>query len=133
MIDPEIVISMRAFILIGGKSLSEKSNCADSPEPSLFEQMERKSPFEPAHEVNVLLRMLMLCKCADSPARSLPAYRREKLIREIKLNRLARAFAARINGTQIAMIVWYLWHCRVTKAQASMRKYADSPEPSLVT
>ena len=41
----------------------------------------------------------MLYKCADSPAHSLPAYRREKLIREIKLCRLARAFAARIYGT----------------------------------
>ena len=33
--------------------------------------MAHKSPLDPAHEIKVL-RMLRLCKCADSPAHSLP-------------------------------------------------------------
>ena len=45
--------------------------------------------------------------------------------------RLATTFAAHINGTQIA--IWASTGCfgTVTKAQASLCKYADSPEPSL--
>ena len=50
-------------------------------------------------EVKVRFRRFILCKCAGSPAHSLLAFRRERLIREIKLCRLARAFAVRIYGT----------------------------------
>ena len=46
--------------------------------------MAHESPFEPAHQIKVLLRRPRLCKYAGSPAHTLPAYRREKLFREIK-------------------------------------------------
>ena len=48
----------------GGKSLSEKSNIADSPEPSLLALMTHKLPFQ----IKVLLERLRLCDYAVASA-----------------------------------------------------------------
>ena len=67
--------------------------------------MTYKSPFEPAHDNLLLWRRLMRdCKYTDSPV-----------------------FAARMNGTQIAIWASTRDFGTVTKAHVRLCKYADSP------